>query len=135
MKNEVAYKNQNVYLKINVYVNQTSTLHFRPVLSLYRNQSTDTQSKSMGQFLYNDNTGLKYANPNHQLFHTLFFSLHEENLFPHVSKLTRHTFDKGIKRRMQTKNLANNSHKQFYFLLKTNQIKLHTYPDLLKENP
>ena len=36
---------------------------------------------------------------------------------------------------MQTENLANNSHKQFYVLLNTNQIKLFTYPDLLKENP
>ena len=35
---------------------------------------------------------------------------------------------------MQTENLANNSHKQFYVLLNTNQIKLHTSPDLLKEN-
>ena len=35
---------------------------------------------------------------------------------------------------MQTENLANNSHKQFYVLLHTNQIKLYTYPDLLKEN-
>ena len=36
---------------------------------------------------------------------------------------------------MQTKNLVNNSHKQFYVILNTNQIKLYTYPDLLKENP
>ena len=36
---------------------------------------------------------------------------------------------------MQTENLANNSHKQFYFLLNNNQIKLYTYRDLLKENP
>ena len=35
---------------------------------------------------------------------------------------------------MQTGNLANNSHKQFYVLLNTNQIKFYTYPDLLKEN-
>ena len=35
---------------------------------------------------------------------------------------------------MQTENLANNNHKQFYVLLKNNQIKLYTYPDLLKEN-
>ena len=35
---------------------------------------------------------------------------------------------------MQTKNLANNNHKQFYVLLNTNQIILYTYPDLLKEN-
>ena len=35
---------------------------------------------------------------------------------------------------MQTENLANNSHKKFYVLLNTNQIKLYTYPDLLKEN-
>ena len=36
---------------------------------------------------------------------------------------------------MQTENLANNNHKKFYVLLNTNQIKLYTYPDLLKENP
>ena len=59
MKNGAAYKNQNVYLKINIYLNQASTLTFRPVLPLYRNQSTDLCSKSMGWFLYNGNTGLK----------------------------------------------------------------------------
>ena len=36
---------------------------------------------------------------------------------------------------MQTENLSNNSHKQFYVLLNTNQIKLYTYLDLLKETP
>ena len=36
---------------------------------------------------------------------------------------------------MQTETLANNSHKQCYVLLNTNQIKLYTYPDFLKENP
>ena len=36
---------------------------------------------------------------------------------------------------MQTENLANNSNKQFYVLLNTNQVKLYTYTDLLKENP
>ena len=55
-------------------------------------------------------------------------------LFPQVSKLTRHTFHIGKKPNMQTENLANNSHKQFHVLLNTNQIKLYTYPDLLKEN-
>ena len=35
---------------------------------------------------------------------------------------------------MQTENLASNSHKQFYVFLNINQIKLYTYPDLLKEN-
>ena len=35
---------------------------------------------------------------------------------------------------MQTEILAKNSHKQFYVLLNTNQTKLYTYPDLLKEN-
>ena len=44
------------------------------------------------------------------------------------------TFHTGISR-MQTENLANNSHKQFYVLLNNNQIKLYTYPDLLKETP
>ena len=32
MKNGAAYKNQNVYLKINTYLNQASNLQFRPVL-------------------------------------------------------------------------------------------------------
>ena len=36
---------------------------------------------------------------------------------------------------MQAENLVNNSHKQFYVPLNTNQIKLYSYPDLLKENP
>ena len=36
---------------------------------------------------------------------------------------------------MQTENLANNSHKQFYVSLNNNQVKLYTYPDLLNENP
>ena len=35
---------------------------------------------------------------------------------------------------MQIENLANNGHKQFHVLLNINQIKLYTYPDLLKEN-
>ena len=56
MKNGVAYKNQNVYLKINIYLNQVSTWPFRP---LYRNRSTHFWSKSIGWFLYNSNTGLK----------------------------------------------------------------------------
>ena len=41
---------------------------------------------------------------------------------------------KSIKPRMPTETLASNSYNQFYVLLNTNQIKLYTYPDLLKEN-
>ena len=63
-----------------------------------------------------------------------------------MSDLTRHGLKTGIKpgfyafsqkhkTQMQTENLANNSHKQFYVPLNTNQNKLYTYPDLLKENP
>ena len=52
-----------------------------------------------------------------------------------MSYLTRHAFHKSMKPRMQTESLAKNSHKQFYALLNTNQIKFYTYPDLLKENP
>ena len=37
--------------------------------------------------------------------------------------------------RMQNENLESNSHKNLYVLLNTNQIKLDTYTDLLKENP
>ena len=36
---------------------------------------------------------------------------------------------------MQTENLASNSQKQIYVLLNTNQIKLYTYANLLKEDP
>ena len=65
MKNGVASENNNMYLKIKIYIltvfiDQTSTLlPFRLVLSLYRNQFTDLQSKSMGRFLYNGKTRLK----------------------------------------------------------------------------
>ena len=64
MKNGVASENKNMYQQINifiltVFINQTSTLPFRPVLPLYRNQSTDLQSKSMVRFLYNGKTRLK----------------------------------------------------------------------------
>ena len=59
MENRIAYKKQNVYLKINIYHNQASTLRFRPVLPLYRNQSIDIWGKLMGRFLYNGSTGLK----------------------------------------------------------------------------
>ena len=52
-----------------------------------------------------------------------------------MSNLPRHTFHKSIKPRIQTENLDNNNHKQFYVLLNSNQVKLYTYPDLLKENP
>ena len=51
-----------------------------------------------------------------------------------MSNLTRHTFHKSIKPRMQTEYFTNNSHKQFYVLLNTNQIQLYTYTGLLKEN-
>ena len=59
MKNGVGYKNKNVYVKINIFFNQASILSFRPMLLLYRNQSTDLQITSMGQFLCNGNTDLK----------------------------------------------------------------------------
>ena len=35
---------------------------------------------------------------------------------------------------MQTENLPNNSHQQFYVILNTNQIKLDTNPELLNKN-
>ena len=45
MKNGVAYKNEDVYLKINIYLNQACTFSFRPVLPLYKNQFTDLWKK------------------------------------------------------------------------------------------
>ena len=45
MENGVTYKNQNVYLKINIYLNQSFTLPFGPGLPLYRNQSTNLWRK------------------------------------------------------------------------------------------
>ena len=70
-------------------------------------------------------------------FSIIIFSFHEEILFPfpQVPNLTRHTFHKSIKPWLQTENLASKSRKQFYVILNTNQIKLYTYPDLLRENP
>ena len=56
MKNGVAYTSKN--LKINIYLNQASTLPFSPMLPLYRNQPTDLRSTSMGQFLYKGQAGL-----------------------------------------------------------------------------
>ena len=41
MKNGAAYKNQTVDLKINIYLNQVSTLSFCPVLPLCQNQFID----------------------------------------------------------------------------------------------
>ena len=58
MKNRVAYKNQNIYLNIDIYFNEASTLQFRPVPPLYRSRSTDIWSKSIGWFLYDGNNGL-----------------------------------------------------------------------------
>ena len=57
------------------------------------------------------------------------------SLFLHVYNLTRQTYHKTMKPRMQTENLANNSYKQFYVFLNTSQISLYICPDLLKENP
>ena len=64
MKNGDASENKNAYLNIDIfiltiYIDKASALPFRPVLPLCRNQSTDLQSRSMGRFLYNDNTRLK----------------------------------------------------------------------------
>ena len=105
MKNGVAYKNQNMYRKINIYLKQASSLPFKPLLPSYRNQLTDLWSKPMGCFLYNGNTGLKYTNPNHHFFHILFPSFMKKSSpppFSHVSNLSRHDFHKSIKPRMQT---------------------------------
>ena len=48
-------------------------------------------------------------------FSIYYFAFHEEILLPfaQVFDLTRHTFHKSIKPKMQTENLANNSHKKF----------------------
>ena len=70
-------------------------------------------------------------------FSIIIFPFHEEILlpFPQVPNLTRHTFHKSIKPKLQTENLASKSRKQFYVILNTSQIKLYAYPDLLRENP
>ena len=64
-------------------------------------------------------------------FPNIIFSFGEETLFSQVPNLTRHE----QKTQKANWNLANSSQKQFYVLSNTNQIKLYTYPDLLKENP
>ena len=82
MKYGVAYKNQNVYLKINIYLNQASTLRFRPVLPLYRNQSTDIWIKSMGWFLHNDKMDWNKLILTTNFLPYIIFYFHEETLFP-----------------------------------------------------
>ena len=62
MKNGVASK--DMYLKINIiistiYIDEASTLPFRLALPLYRNQSTDLQSKSIERFLCSGEIWLK----------------------------------------------------------------------------
>ena len=91
MKNGVAYKNQDVYLQINIYLNKTSTLPFRPVLPLYRNQSTGLCNKSMVWLVSMDGfytiTALDW---NRLILTTSFtyiiFFFHEATLFTQVSK-------------------------------------------------
>ena len=132
MRKGVKYKDQNVYLKVNICLNQASSLRFRPVLQLYTNQSTDIWSTLLGWFLYNDNTGLKQANPNLQFFNILFFSFMKNPLSPSVQPKQTY-FSQKHKTENTNWNLVENSHKQFYVLLNTNQTKLYTYPDLLKK--
>ena len=127
-KSELLIKTKTcIYLKINIYLNQASTLWFRPVLPLYRNQSTDIWSKLKGRFLYNENTELTTA------FSLYYFFLSWRNPLSPSVQPNQTCLSENIKPRMQTENLANKSHKQFHVLLKTNQIKLYTYPDLLKK--
>ena len=64
----------------------------------------------------------------------LSFLLENSLLFPQMSNLARILFPKSITPRMQTDILANNRYKKIYIILNTNQFKLYSYPDLLKEN-
>ena len=50
-----------VILEIRV-VEMVYLAHFSPALLLWRNQSIDSQGKSMDRFLYDNNTGLKWVN-------------------------------------------------------------------------
>ena len=63
-----------------------------------------------------------------------FFLSWRNSLSPSVQP--NHTY---FSQKHKTQNVnwkfSQHSHKQFYVLLNTNQIKLYTYPDLLKENP
>ena len=75
MKNGVASKDMYLKIKIiisTIYIDQASTLPFRLALPLYRNQSTDLQSKSIRRFLCNGKIWLKQANVKHHLFHIKF---------------------------------------------------------------
>ena len=54
--------------------------------------------------------------------------------FLQVSNLKKLIFHKSITPRMQTENLRNNSPKQIYVILNTNQIKLKTNPEFLNKN-
>ena len=129
MENEIAYKNQNLYLKINIYLNRASTLQFRPVLPLYRNQSTNYRANLWDGFY------TMAALDWNKLILTTTFSIYYfffswRNLLSPSVQPNQAYFSQ--KHKTQNANLSNNSHKQFYVLLNTHQIKLYTYPDLLK---
>ena len=130
MKNGVAYKNKNVYLKINLYLNEESILPFSPMLSFYRNHSTDLWSKSMGWFLYNSKTGLTLLILT-TTFSVYIFSFHEEILipFPQVFILTRHTFRKSINQecKWKMKQIITTNNFMFFWIL----IKLKFIPILI----
>ena len=136
MKNGVAYKNQNVYLKINIYLNR-ATKH--PLCDLDQCcHYIETSPLVYGANQWDGSYTMLTLDWKKLILTTTlsiyyFFLSWINPLSPSVN-LTRHIFHKSIKSKMQTEILAKNSHKQFYVLLNTNQTKLYTYPDLLKEN-
>ena len=125
-KMELPIKNQNVYLYINIYLNQASTLQFRSVLSLYRNRPVIYGANQWDGFYI-----MPALDWNKLILTTTFsiyyFSFHEELLLPQVSNLTRYTFHKSIKPRVQT--IARNNFMFFWILIKLNFI-----PSLLRIN-
>ena len=98
--------------------------YFRPVLPLHSTYPIDLQSKSVTCFLCNENT----TNPRHDIFHILFSTLLKTFFTPFPKFTTQSDFTKT------TETLSNNRHKQFYDIQNTHQIKLYTFPNLLKNN-
>ena len=142
MKNGVASENKNMYLRINifiliVFINQTYTLPFRPVLPLHRNQFTDLQSKSMERFLYNGKTRLKQAkfsfNVKHHLFHTYFLLSWRKPSPLSLSVQPNHEFYTKVQYQGYKLNIYQTIATNNIVTVNTNQIKLNTYPDFLKK--
>ena len=123
-------KNRNVYLKINIY------FYFNPLCNLCQCcHYIETSPLIYEANQWNGFYIMATLDWNKLILTTTFsiyyFFLSWRNPLSPSVQPTQTYFSQKHK----TQKAANNSHNQFYVLLNTNQIKIYTYPALLKENP